>query len=72
MNKPLLYLCILVTICNLTIGIAYSAVCQAANGGRSCGEFCGAMPDGGCVCKGSCTADEMKWVDGAHGDEELL
>lgn len=73
MKKVLLALGVLITVCNLTLGIAYPAVCQDRKGARACGTSCSAYPDGTCVCQGNCTADEMKWVGGAGGgDEELL
>lgn len=73
MKKALLGLAALLTACNLTLGIAYSAVCQSTGGARACGERCTVMADGGCLCTGGCTAEELKWVDGAHkGEEELL
>lgn len=73
MKRILLALAIAVTVSNLTIGIGYSAVCQSSGGVRACGKDCVIYPDGGCNCTGTCTADEMKWVEGAgKGDEELL
>lgn len=73
MKKILFTLGVLITACNLAISIAYSAVCEGANGGRACGSFCVITPnDGRCVCAGSCTADEMKWVGGAGKDDEEL
>ncbi len=73
MRKMVLALALTVTACNLAIGV-YAAVCESRGGGRACGTSCAAMPDGGCICSGSCTASELTWVDGANkggGDEEL-
>lgn len=67
MKKMLLALALLVTASNLAVSVAYAAVCSGSNGGRACGQECSAMANGGCACTGSCTADEMKWVDGAGG-----
>ena len=75
MKKILLSLAIVVTACNLTIGIGYAAVCQSSGGARACGTTCAAAADGRCVCEGVCTADERNWVaaaKGGGGDEELL
>lgn len=73
MKSVLLTLGALLTACNLMIGIANSAVCEGSNGGRACGTSCAVFPDGRCACQGSCTAAEMKWVEGgSKGDEELL
>jgi hypothetical protein len=69
-KKLLLSLAIVLTACNLTIGIGYAAVCQSTGGARACGTSCAVMPDGGCLCQGTCTADELAWVAGAKGDAE--
>lgn len=72
MRRIILALGIAVTLCNLTIGISYASICQTAGGARACGEKCTTVPDGRCLCEGSCTADEMKWVGGGKGDDEEL
>lgn len=73
MKRFLFALVLLLTICNVTLSVAYSAVCEGAGGARACGEKC-AVSSGECICQGTCTGDEMKWVEGAKegGDEELL
>jgi hypothetical protein len=74
MRKMILALALTVTAGNLAIGV-YAAVCESHGGARACGTNCAAMPDGGCICSGSCTSSELTWVDGANkgggGDEEL-
>ena len=73
MKKIVLSLAIALTVCNLTIGIGYAAVCQSTKGSRACGTTCLAKADGTCACEGTCTADERDWVSAAKGgDEELL
>lgn len=73
MKRILFALGILVTACNLTVGVAYSALCQSSGGARACGTTCTVGGNGQCACTGTCTADEMKWVEGASkGDDELL
>lgn len=73
MKRILLIIGLLVTISNLSVGIAYSALCLGSGGGRACGTTCRTNSDGTCSCTGSCTAEEIKWVEGAgKGDEELL
>jgi hypothetical protein len=74
MRKLVLTIALVVTASNVAIGIAYAAVCQGSGGARACGEKCVVVSDGGCGCFGSCTADELNWVDGANkgGDEEEL
>lgn len=73
MKRILLALALLVTIGNLSIGIAYSAICQSG-GARACGTKCTTSSNGSCTCEGTCTADEIKWVEGAGkgDDDELL
>ena len=65
MKKIVLSIAILLTAGNLAAGVVYAAVCQGSGGGRACGSICTGMADGACGCTGSCTADELKWVDGA-------
>ena len=65
MKKFILALALLVTASNLAVGVVYASVCSGTNGGRACGTDCTSMADGKCVCQGACTADELKWVDGA-------
>ena len=73
MRKTLLSLAIALTLCNVTIGIGYAAVCQSSTGARACGTTCAAKADGTCACEGTCAADERDWVSAAKGgDEELL
>ena len=71
MKKIFMAIAIAVSVCNLTIGIGYAAVCQGTNKVRACGATCVTNPDGTCACSGNCTADEIKWVSGAKADEEL-
>lgn len=68
-RKIVLVVALLVTACNLTAGIAYSAVCQSSGGARACGEQCTTLPGGSCGCVGSCTKEEREWVAGAKGEE---
>lgn len=67
MKKLILAIALLVTASNLAVGVVYAAVCSGSNGGRACGQECTGRADGGCSCTGSCSADELKWVDGAGG-----
>lgn len=73
MRKILLAVALTLTACNLTLGV-YASVCESAKGSRACGKTCVAVSDGSCKCEGECSADELKWVDGASGggDEELM
>jgi hypothetical protein len=64
MRKLILALAIAVTAGNLA-NAAYAAICQGVNGGRACGSICTGLADGACGCTGSCSAEELKWVDGA-------
>ena len=70
MRKQLLTVALVVTALNLTIGVAYAAVCQSTGGARFCGSTCVATSGGGCQCTGGCTADERNWVGGAHNIAE--
>jgi hypothetical protein len=73
MKRILLSIGIVLTACNLSLGIAYAAVCESTSGARACGQTCAAAADGNCACFGSCTADELKWVEKkGGGDEEML
>ena len=74
MRRIVLAVALLITACNLTAGVAYAALCLGSGGGRACGSTCQSLPDGNCGCSGSCTSDELRWVEGAGkgGDEELL
>jgi len=72
MKKIWLSLAIAVTVCNLTIGIGYAAVCQSTKGARACGTTCATSPNGTCECTGGCTAEERNWVGGSKGEEEEL
>ena len=74
MRKIVLIIALAVTTGNFALGVAYAAVCESKGGSRGCGATCIGQADGGCTCTGSCTADELKWVDGAggSGEEELL
>ena len=67
MRKTLLSLALLLTLGNLALGISYAAVCQSSGGSRACGATCATAGDGACLCGGSCTAEERKWVEGAKG-----
>ena len=71
-RKIVLAVVLLVTACNLTIGIAYSAVCQSRSGARACGTSCATLSDGSCGCQGSCTKEETDWVAGVKlADAEI-
>jgi hypothetical protein len=74
MKKILLSVAIAVSVCNITIGIGYAAVCQSTKGVRSCGTTCATNPDGTCACTGGCSVEERDWVGGAKvgGEDELL
>jgi hypothetical protein len=73
MKRVLLAIGVLVTVCNLMAGVSYSALCQSSGGSRACGTTCTVGGNGQCACTGTCTADEMKWVEGAgKGGEDLL
>jgi hypothetical protein len=63
-RKAPLAVALIVTACNLTAGIAYSAVCQSPGGARACGQSCATLSDGSCGCQGSCTKEEREWVAG--------
>lgn len=67
LKKTLLGLAILLTAANLGAGAAYAAICQSTGGSRVCGNVCATNPGGSCSCEGACTADELKWVEGAKG-----
>lgn len=73
-KRAVLVLGTLLTLFHLTIGISYSSVCESTGGARACGTTCSTTSNGSCACSGTCTADEMKWVEGAKkgDDEELL
>jgi hypothetical protein len=73
-RKILLTVALIVTACNLTVGIAYSAVCQSSGGARACGKECATQSDGSCGCTGECTKEERDWVAaaGKKDDEEEL
>ena len=66
-QKTFLAVALIVTVCNLTAGIAYSAVCQSSGGARACGQSCATLSDGSCGCQGSCTKEEREWVAGGKG-----
>jgi hypothetical protein len=66
MKKVILGLAILLTASNLAVGVTYAAVCEGRNGARACGSGCAVNSDGTCGCQGSCSADELNWVAGAH------
>ena len=71
-KRVLLGLVALAASLSISIGVAYGAACESAGGGRACGSDCSATADGGCRCTGSCSADELKWVDGAKKDVAML
>lgn len=71
-RKILLAVALIVTACNLTVGIGYSAVCISSGGARACGQSCATLSDGSCGCQGSCTKEEREWVGGAKGTEAEL
>ena len=66
-RKVLLAVALIVTACNLTVGIVYAAVCQSPSGARACGQSCATLSDGSCGCQGSCTKEEREWVTGGKG-----
>lgn len=66
-RKILLAVVLIVTACNLTVGIAYSAVCISSGGARACGQSCTTLSDGSCGCRGTCTKEERDWVAGDKG-----
>ena len=68
-RKILLTVALIVTACNLTIGIAYAAVCQSSGGARACGTSCATLSDGSCGCQGTCTKEERDWVAGVKSAE---
>ena len=71
MKKIVLLVAIAVTAANLTLGVAYAAVCQDTTGNRSCGTTCQTAGSGkGCQCTGDCTDAERNWVGGAKAGEE--
>ena len=67
-RKILLAVALIVTAFNLTVGIAYSAVCISSSGARACGQSCATLSDGSCGCQGTCTKEERDWVAGAKGE----
>lgn len=67
LKKTLLGLAFALTVANLAAGAAYAAICQSTGGARVCGLACVTQPGGTCLCEGSCSADELKWVEGAGG-----
>lgn len=71
MKKIILTLALLITGSNLALGVVYAATCTGAGGSRLCGSVCGKLPNGQCVCDGTCTSAEMNWVaNGGSGDDE--
>lgn len=63
-RKMPLAVALIVTACNLTASIVYSAVCQSPSGARTCGQSCATLSDGSCGCQGTCTREERDWVAG--------
>lgn len=63
MRRMLLMIGLSITLCNVALGV-YAATCSGPGGSRICGRECGRIPNGQCVCEGSCTAEEMRWVAG--------
>jgi hypothetical protein len=72
LKKTLLGLALTLTAANLAAGAAYAAICQSTGGSRTCGLACATNPDGSCSCTGACSADELKWVEGAGGKAAAL
>jgi hypothetical protein len=72
LKKMLLSLAILVTAANVAAVAVYAGVCQSSGGARACGSTCATQPGGSCVCEGSCSADELKWVAGAGGKVAMM
>lgn len=66
-RKILFAVALIVTACNLTAGIAYSAVCISSGGARACGAQCATLSDGSCGCQGPCTKEERDWVAEGRG-----
>lgn len=71
MKKLLLSAAILLTACNLAVGIAYAETCTGRSGARACGDRCFTLEGGECGCGGACTASEMNWVSGAGKKEAV-
>ncbi len=71
MSKIVLTIALIITAANLTVGVAYAAVCQSSKGARACGSTCVATSGGACECSGACTADERNWVGGPSQIAEL-
>lgn len=67
LKNTVLGLAITLTAMNLAAGVTYAAICQSTGGSRVCGNVCATNPGGSCSCEGACTADELKWVEGARG-----
>ncbi len=70
-RKIILAVALIVTACNLTVGIAYAAVCQSSGGARACGTSCATLSDGSCGCQGTCTKEERDWVSGVKAAAEI-
>ncbi len=68
-RKIFLTIALIVTACNLTLGVAYAAVCQSSGGARACGASCTTLSGGACACQGACSADERNWVAGTKAAE---
>jgi hypothetical protein len=73
MKKLFLTLFLMFSVANVTISIAYAAMCQGPGGARACGQTCSSQSNGECACTGECSKEERDWVGAAKGgDEELL
>lgn len=66
-RKIFVVLALMLSACNLVVGVTYAAVCRSSSGARACGEICTSTSTGNCACSGSCTAEERAWVGGAGG-----
>jgi hypothetical protein len=55
MKKLLMMLAILVTLSNVSLGVAYACSCTDNKKKTCCGSTCSANADGSCSCSGACT-----------------
>ena len=54
MKRTFLLVCLLLTLCNISFGIAYGCTCTSKGGSVCCGRTCVANPNGTCTCGGRC------------------
>ena len=55
MKKLLMMLAIVVTLSNVTLGVAYACSCTDTKKKTCCGSVCSANADGTCTCSGACS-----------------